>query len=292
MTPDREGRHYLTALEGPLKGREFVIVGGEVRIGRTQENDIVLEDRNVSRHHASLWVEKGALRIQDQESKNGVLVNHERVTSVELKDGDLVQLGGSIFRVGIEIPGGVPAGLGRVPEQIARLKGIARKIGYRRITLYGTTLCILGYLFSMYAPSVSRRMQTQTRESEPPPIVVTALAPIHASTEEVAQWQRQAELALRYDDMPAAIPLLQKVIAAKPYDGLPKAQLARAQERVSKLIRQYLESGIREYQKMYYDRAIQEWQKVLALSENLDPETYRQTQSKIREAREKLTEKR
>ncbi|MFH1017567.1 MAG: FHA domain-containing protein [Pseudomonadota bacterium] len=292
MTPDAEGRYYLTALEGPLKGREFVIVGGEVRIGRTRENDIVIEDRNLSRHHASLWVEKGALWIADHESKNGILVNRERITSAELRDADVVQLGSSVFRVGIDTPENGGAALGRLPGQLGRLKEAARKMGYRRIALYGTVLCVLAYVFSTFSTDAPKPIKVQKRNSAPVPMADVAVAPLRASADEVTQWQRQAELALRYDDMPAAIPLLRKVVAAKPHDPLPRAQLARAQQHLSTLIQQYVESGVREYQKMYYDRAVQEWQKVLALSENFAPDTYRETESKIREARAKLTEKR
>jgi hypothetical protein len=285
-------RFFITALAGPLTGREFVIVGGEVRVGRTPENDIVVEDRNISRHHASLWVEKGALWIQDAGSKNGVFVNNEHTTNRKLEHGDIVRLGPCEFRVGIEQTDEALPPLEKVSGQLARLKALAERFGYKRIALYGTGLCILVYLFSMYSGSTPPGVVLSGAPLPPQPIREMPIQPVRATPEEVTLWQRQAELALRYDDMPAAIPLLRKIVAAKPHDPLPRAQLARAQQHLSQLIQRYLESGVREYQKMYYDRAVAEWQKVLALSEGFDPETYRETQAKLREAREKLNDKR
>jgi hypothetical protein len=88
----------LEFLTGTERGRLVQLDRSQATIGRTAENDIVLESESVSRCHARLFVEGGAVRIADNRSKNGVLVNGERVRDRILADGDIVQLGNFLFR--------------------------------------------------------------------------------------------------------------------------------------------------------------------------------------------------
>jgi cytochrome P450 / NADPH-cytochrome P450 reductase len=69
------------------------------RIGRAPDNDIVVADPAVSRHHAELQIAAGTARIVDLDSNNGTYVNGQRVTSVRLADGDLVSVGPATFRL-------------------------------------------------------------------------------------------------------------------------------------------------------------------------------------------------
>ena len=55
-------------------GREYAIPA-VARIGRDADCAIALNDTAVSRHHASVWVERGRLFITDEKSANGVYVN-------------------------------------------------------------------------------------------------------------------------------------------------------------------------------------------------------------------------
>jgi DNA-binding response OmpR family regulator len=68
-------------------------------IGRWQDNDIVLADRWISRHHAHILRREaghgGRVRymIKDLDSKNGLYVNGVRITElVLLEDGDRIQI--------------------------------------------------------------------------------------------------------------------------------------------------------------------------------------------------------
>jgi von Willebrand factor type A domain/FHA domain len=64
------------------------------RIGRQRDNDIVLSNTSVHRHHAVLKKDaEGPFVIFDLNTVNGVLVNGARVTSASLQDGDLLELG-------------------------------------------------------------------------------------------------------------------------------------------------------------------------------------------------------
>lgn len=64
------------------------------RIGRNQENDIVLDSDRVSRYHAEIVREGDDLLVVDKGSRNGVWVNRQRVKdSMAIKSGDAIRIG-------------------------------------------------------------------------------------------------------------------------------------------------------------------------------------------------------
>jgi cytochrome P450/NADPH-cytochrome P450 reductase len=70
-----------------------------LRIGRAPDNDIVVSDVAVSRHHAELRHVAGEYRIVDLDSFNGTFVNGQRVKGGPLAEGDTVGIGPAIFRL-------------------------------------------------------------------------------------------------------------------------------------------------------------------------------------------------
>jgi predicted nucleic acid-binding Zn-ribbon protein len=67
---------------------------GWTRIGRSVNADVRLDDPSVSRRHALIVSEPGAaLRVLDDRSLNGVIVNGEQVDSGTLSDGDELTVG-------------------------------------------------------------------------------------------------------------------------------------------------------------------------------------------------------
>jgi hypothetical protein len=63
-------------------------------IGRGLNNDIILEDTRVSRHHAQLRYRSRRFWIADLGSTNGTFVNSERITERALRNDDTISLGG------------------------------------------------------------------------------------------------------------------------------------------------------------------------------------------------------
>ena len=70
-----------------------------LRIGRGPDNDVVISDLSVSRHHAELRRTGDAYQIVDLDSHNGTFVNGQRVGSAPLAEGDIVGIGPSTFRL-------------------------------------------------------------------------------------------------------------------------------------------------------------------------------------------------
>jgi len=64
-----------------------------ISIGRTPDNDIVLDNKAVSRKHALIEFDKNTALILDNESLNGTFVNNQKITEEVLKDNDQITIG-------------------------------------------------------------------------------------------------------------------------------------------------------------------------------------------------------
>jgi len=85
----------LIAYEGELAGQRWLIEDDSILIGRGSDCDIVLPERQVSRHHARIErTADGVYLIHDLDSKNGTHVNGEEVRDKPrlLRDGDEIQI--------------------------------------------------------------------------------------------------------------------------------------------------------------------------------------------------------
>jgi hypothetical protein len=71
-------------------------VNKRVRIGRQSDNDLVIPDPGVSRHHAEITNEGGSCTIRDLGSTNGTVVNGTVIREHRLDDGDRVTLGRTV----------------------------------------------------------------------------------------------------------------------------------------------------------------------------------------------------
>ncbi|HVG97413.1 MAG TPA: DUF3662 and FHA domain-containing protein [Chloroflexota bacterium] len=82
-------------LVGSLNGRRMTwpLSGKRVRIGRGLDNEVVLEDASVSRHHAEITREDGVTEVRDLGSTNGTWVNAGRVEVASVEPGDQLAFG-------------------------------------------------------------------------------------------------------------------------------------------------------------------------------------------------------
>jgi pSer/pThr/pTyr-binding forkhead associated (FHA) protein len=83
----------FVVLTSEIAGQEFSLARASVVIGRTEENDLVINHRSISRHHAKIVREGDRYTIVDLQSANGVRVNNEDYERIELHAGDVVELG-------------------------------------------------------------------------------------------------------------------------------------------------------------------------------------------------------
>ncbi len=85
------GRLVLT-LNGS-RVQESYLVPGRLFIGRTADNDLQVDSKYVSRHHAQVITTAEGSVIEDLNSTNGVFVRGRRVRRHKLQENDVVKLG-------------------------------------------------------------------------------------------------------------------------------------------------------------------------------------------------------
>lgn len=78
-------------------GQSLPLTGPDISIGRAVDNDLVLEARGVSRHHARIVWEAGRYWVLDLGSTNGTFVSGRRVTHEPLAGGEEISFGGALF---------------------------------------------------------------------------------------------------------------------------------------------------------------------------------------------------
>jgi transcriptional regulator with GAF, ATPase, and Fis domain len=86
------GALSLVVLSGTRKGA-VVPVGDRTSVGKADDNDLVLPDDTVSRHHCELVREGDAVRVRDLQSTNGTRVDGTRVTDALLSPGAVLKVG-------------------------------------------------------------------------------------------------------------------------------------------------------------------------------------------------------
>lgn len=79
--------------------RRVLVEGRPLVIGRGRDNDLVVADPLLSRHHARIVPRNGRLVLSDLGSRNGTRVNGRAVVEVVLGAGDRVELGATVVDV-------------------------------------------------------------------------------------------------------------------------------------------------------------------------------------------------
>ena len=91
----------IVAREGSVR-REVPLTADPITVGRDPKNDIVLDDRRVSRRHAEIRLRLGRYTLYDLQSTNGTFVNGRRIAEMVLSDDDRITIGGAELLVRLE----------------------------------------------------------------------------------------------------------------------------------------------------------------------------------------------
>ncbi len=88
----------LKGLSDPVKNKVFPI-NKDMVLGRDKDCDIVISSEMISRQHAKIVFLENNLSIQDMKSSNFTYVNEKKISSLALKDGDVIKLDKISFKV-------------------------------------------------------------------------------------------------------------------------------------------------------------------------------------------------
>jgi type II secretory pathway predicted ATPase ExeA len=82
----------ILALQGSVL-TESLLAPGRFVIGRTTDNDLQIDSKFVSRHHAQIVTTRDGSSIEDLNSTNGIFVRGRRIRRSKLVEGDVVKIG-------------------------------------------------------------------------------------------------------------------------------------------------------------------------------------------------------
>jgi len=108
--------YRLIIKRGPEPGRVIELNFEQAKLGREVQNEIVINDREVSRSHLRLVRGPEGYTVEDLNSTNGTFINGKRINgAVLLKNGDLISLGETVT-LGYEV---IRAGMPTMPAPAA-----------------------------------------------------------------------------------------------------------------------------------------------------------------------------
>ena len=93
QAPESARRAYLLVSTRGSRPVQFDLGGALIGIGRASDNDVILDDPMVSRHHCQLKLQHGAYSFADLGSRNGSTVNGQSVSQIALGPGDVIRVG-------------------------------------------------------------------------------------------------------------------------------------------------------------------------------------------------------
>ena len=93
---------WLLIEEWEMPEKRYEIKSGVTSIGTSADNDIVLKDKAVSRHHAKIRIEGQKYFVYDLASTNGTRINERKITKKWIKEGDSIEMGHTKMTFGTE----------------------------------------------------------------------------------------------------------------------------------------------------------------------------------------------
>ena len=232
----------MVVLSTNFAGREWELNKPVMVIGRTDENDIVVNHRSISRNHAKITLENGRYSIADLNSSNGVRINGEEYGKVELRRGDMIDLGH--VRMRFVEPG---------EDFLFGRDAVAMDVGGRRgMGLYaaigGVALLIVVLIFALRGGGDDDK-KTAGKDGKDPKNTPTnpknndndgvantkpddknKTAATSDDDKEIAEWLKQAQDAMDKDrDWKKAIALANKALGKNPDHAEAKKIKAKAE---------------------------------------------------------------
>ena len=240
-TLEPEDAPRLLVVSAEFKGQEFSCIRTEMRVGRTDDNDISLDHRSLSRTHAKIVRENsGEWRIIDMQSANGLTVNGESYAQAALNHGDLIELG----HVKLRFVGAGQSAKGLENESASRGSKKPLMLALIGLVLLGAGAGVALMLFGQPDPKpvvvITQPPEQPQQETPPTPDTQpTPDVPAHAAQ---VQSAREAMAANDFSKAVQVLESLRDASGALPADAEALLGQASAEQQA----RQSLDSAQRE----------------------------------------------
>ncbi|MFH1907842.1 MAG: FHA domain-containing protein [Chloroflexota bacterium] len=171
---------------GTQAWKQVPVTGETFSIGRAPENNLALEDEQVSRQHAHLHIDARGVWIIDQNSINGVIVGGQRIAAGEwklLSLNDNFTIGATTLRVEAVSPAtspSQPVTPAAGPARVAQPRQTNRALPLVGLLIAAACVCLVGGGIAtwMFLPGLLSNESTASQQAEPtsaPPTVIDSL---------------------------------------------------------------------------------------------------------------------
>ncbi|HTV02779.1 MAG TPA: FHA domain-containing protein [Luteitalea sp.] len=257
--------------------------GRTVTLGRDAGNTIVLNSQFVSKRHALVsWSPRG-VRIEDQDSANGIVVNGLTVHAAQLSNGDLIQLGDQTLLFEAEgQAAAAPAPVGGSPARPVNK-------GLRLILAAVLTMLLMGigllavYLFVL-APAAAVEAVKDTGRDNPSLPADTPISPVDTPQAQAVEQQAMAakdrpvdwlydegNLAYRNGRLLDAYRLLHGALYRDAQHAPSRRLLLRVMGERNLRLRSFQSAATRAEEELKFEDAARQWEQVQALTLDSEP---------------------
>lgn len=270
----------LEILTGPDKETSLSISGKTTHLGRSADNDVIVDDKRVSRHHAHIAYEEGSFLIIDLDTANGTFVNKKRVRNQKLRSGDMIQLGGQIYRFVLEgeHPPISPQSSG-LPHREFISKRISPSRTERpvyRMALFGLGIFLTGVaLWIMLKPSPQMRREIAEKPlgkkpmgSEVPFLEKEAF---NINEEKANQFYESGYREFVSKNYLRAVDDFKTALELYPDHSLARLYLQRTEEMISEEVDTHYKAAINYFTSAHYQLSIFHFGEVIKLLEKRRP---------------------
>lgn len=267
----------LSVVRGPNRGVAYRLKGGTVKIGRSQENDIVLDDSKVSRWHLLIESRGNEFWISDKsESQKGFLANGAPARECQLHYGDKIQVGDTVMAFGPKSP---PREL-QTPH-VSPSPATEKKQVIPLFFVLGALAFILAF-FMTGDSKLKRKLDGAANEAllnehieqidkinEVTQLEIIKRGKNTSQYTEAQSFYLQGFREFRESNYSRAIHNFETALTLYPEHPLAKRYLSRAKLKLNQEITSALERGERNFQAKRYSQAFGEYRSVVMLSGDL-----------------------
>ncbi len=96
VVPTQAASEFVTRIEVRVEGKtvaDYSFEEGRVIVGRSPDNEIYIDSKYVSRHHAQIVSNAAGCTVEDLNSTNGIFIDETAIKRRRLIDGDVISVG-------------------------------------------------------------------------------------------------------------------------------------------------------------------------------------------------------
>lgn len=296
----------LSGKEKAEKGNQYTLSYDTLHIGRAPDNDIILDDKRVSRHHAQISHEEGEYFIEDLNTSNGTFVNKSKILNQKLHYGDIIQIGSYTFsfsKASFTVP---------QRETIARTspsKSPLRLMVYVSGGLF-LLLIMMILVLPTKKPSKSKSISITSQETIPSKPSSDSSAIYSINWEKANQFYLSGYREFFSESYLRALDDFKTALELYPEHRLAQIYLKKTEDMITKKTNENYKSALNYFNGGQYQLAIYHFKQVMTLTkhrkpgeaycairterapalENPDFEKYCESQEKIIEAQSRLSQ--